>query len=656
MKIFVKGNFFIYIDSENNTWIDNCENAVVWKNTTSSTSYNIFLKSTNQRFTDLAFSSINDESGSAYASQSVFEDYMYQNTGIRFQQPEIVLDDLTDVTISAPSNGQIIEYNSTTAQWENVSPSGIGGDMMQSVYDADGDGVVDSAERLEFIGKNSTGVTIAKTKVVYISGATGQKPNITLADASLEATSSKTIGITRESIANNADGYVITHGTIHNINTASFTDGDALWLSETAGDITATIPAEPAHSVFIGYVAYAHATNGKIILHIQNGYELDELHGVKMTSDANDDILQKKAGLWVNRTLAQLWVDLKDLTVTLTNKTLSLGSNTISGTKEQFDTACTDGDFAYQSDLSAKQNTITGGATTITSSDLTASKALISNASGKVAVSSVTDTELGYLSGVTSSVQTQIDAISGSTLPESTPHETFRGVSYRNNSTTEDTFGGITISTTGSATARSVATTNYATKQVRKGFVASVVSSGRYTETRGSALLWYVSGGFRYVCDVYISDTAYASGCRQFYGMMGQTSSLTYSDTVLVDTMVNVIGFGSDSADTNIQVFHNDATGTCTKIDLGSSFPANRSAGSALTAMYSFELYNDYSGNVLYKAVNNETGVSVEGTISTNLPLSTQGLNFVASRCMGGGGGTTNSGQFDLGLLGVYSI
>lgn len=566
MKIFVKGNFFIYIDSENNTWIDNCENAVVWKNTTSSTSYNIFLKSTNQRFTDLAFSSINDESGSAYASQSVFEDYMYQNTGIRFQQPEIVLDDLTDVTISAPSNGQTIEYNSITAQWENVSPSGVGGDMMQSVYDTDGDGVVDSAERLEFIGKNSTGSTIAKTKVVYISGATGQKPNITLADASLEATSSKTIGVTRESIANNADGYIITHGTIHNINTSAFTDGDALWLSETAGEFTATIPAEPAHSVFIGYVAYAHVTNGKIILHIQNGYELDELHGVKITSATNKDLLayNSSTGLWEDTSI----------------------------------------DSTYVSDFTSAVNAL----------------------------------------------------ITTSIIPSHTPHETFRGVSYRNNSTTEDTFGGITISTTGSATARSVATTNYATKQVRKGFVASVVSSGRYTETRGSALLWYVGGGFRFVCDVYVSDTAFASGCRQFYGIMGQTSSLTYSDTVLVDTMVNVIGFGSDSADTNIQVFHNDATGTCTKIDLGSSFPANRSAGSALTAMYSFELYNDYSGNVLYKAVNNETGVSVEGTISTNLPLSTQGLNFVASRCMGGGGGTTNSGQFDLGLLGVYSI
>lgn len=51
---------------------------------------------------------------------------------------------------------------------------------------------------------------------------------------------------------------------------------------------------------------------------------------------------------------------------------------------------------------------ITGGASSIVSSDLTASRALISNSSGKVAVSSITSTELGYLSGVTSSIQTQI--------------------------------------------------------------------------------------------------------------------------------------------------------------------------------------------------------------------------------------------------------
>lgn len=57
-----------------------------------------------------------------------------------------------------------------------------------------------------------------------------------------------------------------------------------------------------------------------------------------------------------------------------------------------------------------KQENITGAASTITSDDLTVSRALISNANGKVAVSSVTNTELGYISGVTSSVQTQLNA------------------------------------------------------------------------------------------------------------------------------------------------------------------------------------------------------------------------------------------------------
>lgn len=60
--------------------------------------------------------------------------------------------------------------------------------------------------------------------------------------------------------------------------------------------------------------------------------------------------------------------------------------------------------------LAAKQDTITGAATTITSSNLTASRALASDGSGKVAVSAVTATELGYLSGVTSAVQTQLNA------------------------------------------------------------------------------------------------------------------------------------------------------------------------------------------------------------------------------------------------------
>ena len=65
---------------------------------------------------------------------------------------------------------------------------------------------------------------------------------------------------------------------------------------------------------------------------------------------------------------------------------------------------------------STKQNNITGGASTITTSNLTVNRALISNGSGKVAVSAVTSTELGYLDGVTSSVQTQLNGKANTNL------------------------------------------------------------------------------------------------------------------------------------------------------------------------------------------------------------------------------------------------
>lgn len=63
-----------------------------------------------------------------------------------------------------------------------------------------------------------------------------------------------------------------------------------------------------------------------------------------------------------------------------------------------------------QTALASKQDTVVGGASTITEDNLTASRALVSNSSGKVAVSTVTSTELGYLDGVTSNVQTQLNS------------------------------------------------------------------------------------------------------------------------------------------------------------------------------------------------------------------------------------------------------
>ena len=68
-----------------------------------------------------------------------------------------------------------------------------------------------------------------------------------------------------------------------------------------------------------------------------------------------------------------------------------------------------------QTQLDAKQATITGSATTIDTESLTASRAVISNSSQKIAVSDVTSTELGYLDGVSSAIQTQLDAKAATT-------------------------------------------------------------------------------------------------------------------------------------------------------------------------------------------------------------------------------------------------
>jgi hypothetical protein len=64
---------------------------------------------------------------------------------------------------------------------------------------------------------------------------------------------------------------------------------------------------------------------------------------------------------------------------------------------------------SLQTQLNAKQATITGAATTVVAANLTASRAVISNGSGKIDISTTTSTELGYVSGVTSAIQTQID-------------------------------------------------------------------------------------------------------------------------------------------------------------------------------------------------------------------------------------------------------
>lgn len=65
---------------------------------------------------------------------------------------------------------------------------------------------------------------------------------------------------------------------------------------------------------------------------------------------------------------------------------------------------------SIQTQLNAKQATITGAASSIVSADLTLSRAIVSDGSGKVAAATTTATEIGYVNGVTSGIQTQLDS------------------------------------------------------------------------------------------------------------------------------------------------------------------------------------------------------------------------------------------------------
>ena len=152
---------------------------------------------------------------------------------------------------------------------------------------------------------NGTASAISAGNVVYISGAQGQRPSISLATATTEQGSSKVFGIVAESIASNAEGLVATFGVVPGINTEGITEGAALWLSASAGKFTETKPTSPNHLVFIGYCLKANASSGRIFVNPQNGYELEELHDVLITSASNNHIISynSASGLWVNKNI-----------------------------------------------------------------------------------------------------------------------------------------------------------------------------------------------------------------------------------------------------------------------------------------------------------------------------------------------------------------
>jgi len=162
--------------------------------------------------------------------------------------------------------------------------------------------------------------SINKGQAVYISGANGTNILVSKASNTSEATSSKTIGLLETTGATNAIVNVITDGLLAGLNTNSATIGDPVWLGVNGALIYGLFvkPHAPAHLVYIGVVTRVSATVGEILVKVQNGFELDELHDVDLISNApqNNDVLtyDSASSLWKNKQSNYLQIVSKDIT------------------------------------------------------------------------------------------------------------------------------------------------------------------------------------------------------------------------------------------------------------------------------------------------------------------------------------------------------
>jgi hypothetical protein len=233
-------------------------------------------------------------------------DYVIYSGSI-WQRSSGAVGTVTSVALSVPSGLSVSGSPVTTSGTITITGAG------NSTQYLDGTGALQtfptllSSDNLVKLVRNQSGATMTAGTVIYISGATGNKPLIAKALATGDATSAQTYGLLQSSIANNADGYVVVIGNVSNLDTSALTEGQQLYLSgTTAGTYTTTKPYAPIHLVYIGIVLRSHPTMGIIGVKIQNGYEMDELHNVDAYLPNNNDILSYNTttSLWEHKQIA----------------------------------------------------------------------------------------------------------------------------------------------------------------------------------------------------------------------------------------------------------------------------------------------------------------------------------------------------------------
>ncbi len=315
-----------------------------------------------------------------------------------------------------------------------------------ALIDGDGDTTLQIGQEQRILVHNNTGSTLTDGQVVYVTGSTGNLPSVSLADATSETTSAATVGVITESIANGADGFITTSGIVNGLNTLAFNEGDLLWLGTTPGAFTNVKPASPAHLVLIGYVIKKAGGNGSILVKIQNTQELSESSDVLFTSLTDKDILtyESSSQLWKNKSISTIlgYTPANDASVVkLTGDQTITGTKTFGPIVASTLKVLTFGAGMVYSDSVGSVGTMNGTANSLT---YWSSASMI----GSLSTATYPNlTELSYIKGVTSAIQTQLDSkISGSGTTNYLPK--FTGSTALGNSVIYDDGTNIAIGTT----------------------------------------------------------------------------------------------------------------------------------------------------------------------------------------------------------------
>jgi len=169
---------------------------------------------------------------------------------------------------------------------------------------------VDKVENVVKQVRNVSGGTLAIGTAVRITGATGQNPNVVVANATSggvpDRGTEKNIifGITTQSINNNAVGEILIKGTLKNFNTTAFDVGDFIFLPATGTTYTTTPPAPPAYQICLGLVI-KKAADGEVCVNVQEPVHINDVTGLVMNRAtlADRQAMIYNGSIFVNRLL-----------------------------------------------------------------------------------------------------------------------------------------------------------------------------------------------------------------------------------------------------------------------------------------------------------------------------------------------------------------